>query len=152
MRCGLKTPPFLFLSHLHQMQCASSKQMQRTRFMARRHPKMVGFQSLTIMAICFVACANAVSQVLSHQSQPLQKCDFAKVATNRPVQTVPEKVFHETNHSHLDFGKVPCLFRIKVPHTKPGDTVKIVGSADSIGNWKPDKALTLKTSEIDFPW
>jgi hypothetical protein len=47
---------------------------------------------------------------------------------------------------------VHCLFRIKVPHTMPGDTVKIAGGADSIGNWQKDRALNLTTSERDFPW
>ena len=56
--------------------------------------------------------------------------------------------FHEADRIPL----VPCLFRIKVPHTMPGDTVKIVGGAESIGNWHKDKALTLTTSKEDFPW
>ncbi len=47
---------------------------------------------------------------------------------------------------------VPCLFRIKVPHTMPGDTVKIAGGAESIGNWQKDRALNLTTSKNDFPW
>lgn len=34
----------------------------------------------------------------------------------------------------------------------PGDTVKIVGGAEAIGNWQKDKALTLTTSKTDFPW
>jgi hypothetical protein len=47
---------------------------------------------------------------------------------------------------------VPCLFRVKVPHTQPGDTVKIVGGAHGIGDWKTHRAVTLKTSKTEFPW
>ncbi len=55
-------------------------------------------------------------------------------------------------HVLNDSKAVHCLFRIKVPHTMPGDTVKIAGGAESIGNWKKDRALNLTTSEQDFPW
>ena len=73
----------------------------------------------------------------------------------RPLrQQISANDFDSTipNREYADFGKVPCLFRIKVPHTKPGDTVKIAGGSDSLGNWKTDRAVTLTTSEHDFPW
>jgi hypothetical protein len=57
-----------------------------------------------------------------------------------------------TPHALNDSNAVHCLFRIKVPHTMPGDTVKIAGGAESIGNWQKDRALNLTTSEQDFPW
>jgi hypothetical protein len=47
---------------------------------------------------------------------------------------------------------VPCLFRIKVPYTMPGDMVKIAGGAETIGKWQKDKALSLTTSKDSFPW
>jgi hypothetical protein len=53
---------------------------------------------------------------------------------------------------HRASNTVHCLFRIKVPHTMPGDTVKIAGGAESIGNWQKDRALNLTTSKKDFPW
>jgi hypothetical protein len=50
------------------------------------------------------------------------------------------------NHS------IQSTFRVKVPHTKPGDVVKVVGGTESMGCWQRNRALTLTTSEIDFPW
>jgi hypothetical protein len=53
---------------------------------------------------------------------------------------------------HQASNAIHCLFRIKVPHTMPGDTVKIAGGAESMGNWQKHRALNLTTSKHDFPW
>jgi hypothetical protein len=62
------------------------------------------------------------------------------------------EIHEETKINYQASNVVPCLFRIKVPHTMPGDTVKIAGGAESIGNWQKDRALNLTTSKNDFPW
>jgi hypothetical protein len=120
----------------------------------RRCPGIIAFDLVIIIGASLLTVVSAVSQVSSHQTMLARKCETAKEATNRPGNALltPDTVFHESNNSKVDHGEVPCLFRIKVPYTKPGDTVKLVGSTDSMGNWKTDKAITLKTSEIDFPW
>ena len=63
-----------------------------------------------------------------------------------------EVILHEEVKQHQASDSIHCLFRIKVPHTLPGDTVKISGGAGSIGNWQKDRALNLTTSTRDFPW
>ncbi len=99
-------------------------------------------------------CVLAVTPVVLQQSLPQQPSPLDE----RPTQGHVTGVLHgglqplKIDSSIHNIGHVPCLFRIKVPITKPGDVVKIVGSTDSLGNWKTDKALTLKTSKIDFPW
>ena len=42
-------------------------------------------------------------------------------------------------------------FRLYCNLTRPGETVKVVGSGPELGNWDLDNALTLHTSEDEFP-
>ena len=97
-----------------------------------------------------VDCALATSVAVSHHSPTLRK--GAITDTSKILACAKGKTIAASNETDAEMGNVPCLFKIKVPHTKPGDTVKIIGSADSLGNWKVDRAVTLKTCANAFPW
>ena len=116
------------------------------------------FQLIRIIAaLSALSCLSETSLVAPrYYTASSQYATFETAEqVRRPLrQQISTEEFYSTNtnQGYADFGKVPCLFRIKVPHTKPGDTVKIIGASDSLGNWKTDRALSLTTSEHDFPW
>jgi hypothetical protein len=121
------------------------------------HPLKLGpscrlrFSCVLVAAVSILDCVSALAPVVMNPSLPQQRY---KVVDERPIpgQTAGGLQPLNMSSSIQNLESVPCLFRIKVPITKPGDIVKIVGSTDSIGNWKPDKALALTTSKNDFPW
>ena len=45
-----------------------------------------------------------------------------------------------------------CKFEVRVPHTKPGDTVVMLGSGEELNNWDKGRAIELTTTADDFPW
>ena len=53
---------------------------------------------------------------------------------------------------NLEPGTSTYIFSVKVNETRPGDTVRIVGASENLGNWKPERGLNLKTTRDDFPW
>jgi hypothetical protein len=109
-------------------------------------------RSLCLIAILVLIldCAVAVAPLALHPNLPQQRCplDERLLLGEAARDLQPSKI----DSSIQKIEVVPCLFRIKVPFTKPGDVVKIVGSVDSIGSWRTDKALVLTTSKLDFPW
>ncbi len=118
------------------------------------HPLNHGnsYWSRSIPVIAIVAsildCVVAVAPIDLHPILPQQSCPLVSISGHLAGDLHPLT----KDSSTQNLGHVPCLFRIKVPFTKPGDVVKIIGSADSIGHWKTEKALALTTSKLDFPW
>ena len=45
-----------------------------------------------------------------------------------------------------------CKFEVRVPNTKPGDTVLLLGSTEYLHDWDKGRAITLTTTPQDFPW
>ena len=48
--------------------------------------------------------------------------------------------------------KIKVRFEARVAHTKPGETVVLLGSVRALRCWNASEAIGLKTSSIDFPW
>lgn len=121
------------------------------------------FQKYTLQLIRFSVALSALSRLSEtslvapryYTASPQYVSFETAEQVRRPLrQQISTEDFYSsnTNQDYANFGNVPCLFRIKVPHTKLGDTVKIVGASPSLGNWRTDRALSLTTTEHDFPW
>jgi len=64
---------------------------------------------------------------------------------DRPSSTIPAP------DSHIVDNSVEVKFEATCTCTAPGDVLRVVGSADAIGSWKPPGGLELKTSATSFP-
>jgi len=53
---------------------------------------------------------------------------------------------HPVQHQSLEIE-----FKINCPITKPGETVRVTGSCEELGNWIPKDGLNLTTTASDFP-
>ncbi len=110
-------------------------------------------RSLCVIAIVLASLDDvlAVASIALHPTLPQQRIPHVE-ERSLPGHVAGDLQPLKIDSSLQNLANVSCLFRIKVPFTKPGDVVKIVGSAYSLGHWRTDKALALKTSALDFPW
>jgi hypothetical protein len=45
-----------------------------------------------------------------------------------------------------------CRFEVQVQHTRPGDTVVLVGGGEALRNWDKGSPIELTTTKEEFPW
>ena len=62
-----------------------------------------------------------------------------------------ERKLSEVKSGPVQHQSLEIEFKINCPITKPGETVRVTGSCDELGNWIPKDGLNLNTTASDFP-